>query len=283
MQARLSRKMTQRYFSARDKWLVRGWQMTVALIVLAAAPAVLAIPPNTQPPLKSMHVDLSNKAALRTGAMYVMHQCTACHSLQGARYSELAAPLGLTRKQLESTFKPSDAGIFATITSAMPPGVAKKFFNIQPPDLTVISRRYSVDWLYTYLTSFYVDSSRFTGANNVVVHNVAMPDVFAGLQGLQKPVSKMGYRNGTRTEIAMSVVPLTHGKMTPAQFDHTARDIVAFLDYVGHPHEQESRGIGLWVLIVFAVLSVLMYLIYRLYWRRVKHAPGGRWWQYWKR
>lgn len=277
--------MAQRHFFVRGakprsrRFWHGGW-LVAALLV---APAVLAIPPNTQPPLKSMHVDLHDKAALRTGALYVMHQCTACHSLQGTRYAELAAPLGLTRKQVESSFMPADLHVFDTIASAMPEAFAKKFFGTAPPDLTVISRRRSVDWLYTYLTSFYVDPSRFTGANNVVVHNVAMPDVFAHLQGLQKPIPKMGYRNGTRTKVAIGVVPLTRGSMTPAQFDHMARDIVDFLYYLGHPHQQQSRAIGLWVLIVFAVLSVLMYLVYRLYWRRVKHAPGGRWWQYWKR
>lgn len=254
-----------------------------ALAVLATlAPVALAIPADTQPPLKTMQVDLNDTAALRMGALYVMRQCTACHSLQGARFAELAAPLELTRSQLESTLKPADVGIFDTITSAMPPDVAKVFFNTEPPDLTVISRRRDAGWLYTYLTSFYVDPDRFTGANNVVFHNVAMPNVFASLQGLQKPVEVAGYRDGARAQVAMGVAPLTDGTMTPAQFDRMAREIVSFLYLVGHPHEQESHAIGTWVLTIFAFMSVLMYLIYRLYWRRVKRAPGGRWWHYWR-
>ncbi len=261
----------------------KHWTAALALCLAALAVPALAVHPDTRPPLKHMQVNLKDTAALRTGAMYFMHQCAACHSLQGARFDELAAPLKLTRKQIQDRINLSGLGVLDTITTPMPAGFAKAYFGVVPPDLTDVVRHRSVDWLYTYLTSFYVDPSRPTGANNVAFHNVAMPDVFAGLQGLQAPITKPGYRTGQKVQVAVGVKPLTKGAMTPAQFDGVARDLVTFLYYVGHPHQQQSHAIGKWVLIVIAIWIVLAYLVYRLYWRDVEHPHGPRWWSYWKR
>lgn len=255
-----------------------------AVLVLAfAAHSAMAENEDTVPPLKHININVNDKAALRMGAVYFMHECMGCHSLEGARFSELRKPLGLTKAEIQNSINITGRGLYDTITSTMPEDTAKKLLHVERPDLTVITKLYSADWLYTYLTSFYVDSSRFTGANNVIVHNVAMPDVFADLQGLQAPVTEMGYRYGQRTKIAVGVRQLTKGKMTQAQFDQMAKDIVTFVYYIGHPHEQESHKIGLWVLAWLAGLTIFSFLIYKLYWRRVKHPEGGRWWSYWKR
>lgn len=253
-----------------------------AVLACAATPA-WALHPDTQPPLKHINVNLQDKAALRMGAVYFMHECMGCHSIQGTRFSELAAPLGLTQKEVQASINITGKGVYDTISATMPPETAKKLLHVERPDLTVITKLFSPDWLYTYLTSFYVDPSRFTGANNVVVHNVAMPDVFATLQGLQQPVKAMGYRYGQRIQVAVGVKPLTKGSMTPAQFDQMAKDIVTFLTYVGSPHEQESHAIGAWILALIAALTVLAYLMYRLFWRDVVRPHGPRWWSYWKR
>ena len=261
-------------------------RVTVGLLALFAfaltSPPVFAGQGTTEPPLKHMTVNLHDKAALRQGAVYFAHQCLACHSLQGVRFAELARPLGLTKKQMQESINTTGIRWFDTITSPMPVALIKKFLHAPAPDLTVISKIRGVDWLYTYLTSFYVDPTRFTGANNVVFYNTAMPDVFADLQGLQAPVKKMGYRYSQRLKIAVGVRPLTKGTMTPVQFDRMAKDIVTFLYYVGYPHEQESHKIGLWVLGWLAGLTVLAYILYKLYWRRVIRPEGGRWWSYWK-
>lgn len=253
-----------------------------ALLLAVAGPAWGQLK-ETQPPLKHISVNVKDKAALRMGAVYFMHECTGCHSIEGARFSELRRPLGLSKTEIQQSINISGRGMYDTIISSMPADIAKKLLAVQPPDLTVISRSRSVDWLYTYLTSFYVDPSRTTGANNVVFHNVAMPDVFADLQGLQAPVKEMGYRYGQRTKVAVGVRPLTKGEMTQAQFDGMVKDIVTFLYYVGHPHQQESHAIGIWVLGWLLGLTIFAYLLYKLYWRRVIRPEGGRWWSYWKR
>lgn len=237
----------------------------------------------TKPPLRQMTVNLSDKAALRAGALEFMHRCVSCHSLQGARFVEFAEPLGLTRKEVQHYLNPTGRRAQQTIVSAMPTTLAKTFLHTPPPDLTMIAKRHDVDWLYTYLTSFYVDPTRPTGVNNVVVYNVAMPDVFAELQGLQSPVMRMGWRFGSRKQIAVGVKPLTHGAMSPAQFDATARDMVSFLYLVAHPHEQERDALGPWVLGLLGLLAISSYLLYRAYWQRVVRPQGPHWWRYWRR
>lgn len=257
-----------------------AWLLVIVAVLLA--PAALAGTQTTQPPLKHMTVDLSDTAALRTGALYFMHRCSACHSMQGMRLNELQRPLGLDGKQIQQYLNTSDRRILETMVSSMPQSVAKKFLNTSPPDLTVMAKARSVDWLYTYLTSFYLDPSRPTGVNNVAFHNVAMPDVFADLQGLQSPIEKMGWRYGNRTKVAVGVQQATQGTMSPQDFDTAARDIVSFLYYTAHPHETTRHAIGAWVLGLLGALTVLSYLLYRVYWRRVIPPQGGRWWSYWK-
>ena len=235
----------------------------------------------TQPPLRPITVNLQDKAALRNGALYTLHMCVACHSLQGVRYSSLRKMLGMKRTQYEQVIGTNGRHYHDTIISTMPSGIINAFVKILPPDLTVIARRRSPAWLYTYLTSFYVDPSRPNGVNNTVRYNVAMPDVFAPMQGLQKPVMVAGLRFGSPAQVAVGVQPLTQGSMSRAQFDRTARDIVDFLYAVGHPHEQERARLGPWILGLFLALSVLTYLIYRLYWRRVitseeRWSRGGK-------
>lgn len=271
--------MTTRAFQVSGSGRLAGALLALWLL----APVANAHTENTKPPLDHMTVDLHDRQALRNGALAFTHQCMACHSMKGQRFAQLAKPLGLDREAIQEYLNTTGRGYLNTMVSNMPHDVAAKFLHKQPPDLTVIAKRRSVDWLYTYLKSFYLDPSRPTGSNNVVFHNVAMPDVFAGLQGLQKAVTTSGYRNGSKQQIAVGTKAVEKGSMTPAQFDTMTRDLVSFLYYSAHPHALQRRWIGQWVVAGFAVLTILTWLIYRLYWRRVVPPEGQRWWRYWKR
>jgi ubiquinol-cytochrome c reductase cytochrome c1 subunit len=249
----------------------------VSLVPVAFAPPVLASTQTTVVPLQHMKLDLSDREALRTGALYVLHRCSACHSIQGTRFSSIARQLQISNSQIQRYFNQSGRSVHDTVVSTMPADVMTKFVNMTPPDLTVLAKRRSPDWIYTYLKSFYIDPHRPTGVNNVVFHNVAMPDVLANLQGLQVPIMKSGWLYGQRKPVAMGVKQLTQGTMTPAQFDRTTQDIVDFLTLVAHPHAKERAMLGPWILGLFALMSVLSFLLYKLYWRRVI-MPTRRWW-----
>ena len=265
---------------SRPSLLARPLLAMTAVFVALIATSYAAVK-TTEPALMHMQVDLGNQAALRTGAVYFARQCEACHSIQGIRLAEVARMLDLSKPQVMAELAPGKGKFLKPIVSSMPEGIAKKYFGkVVPPDLTVIAKRYTPDYLYTYLNSFYLDPSRPTGVNNVVFHNVSMPDVLANFQGLQEPVRKVGYRYGKQTDIAVGVKPVTQGTMSPQQFHTVTRDIVTFLYAVAHPHQLQRHAIGRWVMIGLAVLTVLSYLLYKSFWRRVVPADHRRWWTY---
>ena len=55
---------------------------------------------------------------------------------------------------------------------------------LYPPDLTLVARARSPEWVYTYLRNFYADPSRPLGVNNRVFKDVGMPHALFDLQGL---------------------------------------------------------------------------------------------------
>lgn len=74
------------------------------------------------------------------------------------------------------------------MTVAMTRESGSKWFGTAIPDLSVIARSRSPDWLYTYLKTFYIDESRPFGVNNVAFPNVGMSHVLWELEGLKKPI-----------------------------------------------------------------------------------------------
>ncbi len=268
----------------KRKRVPASWRASVLTICgLGFAGCAAAQLANTQPPLEHVQIDTGDLSAVRTGAMIFMNQCLGCHSVQGERFAGLAKLTGLSEKEVARYLKISNRSLLDTIVSPMPEALAKSYFGVAPPDLTYEIHLRGADWLYTYLRSFYADPGRPTGSNNVVFYNVAMPNVFAGMQGLQAPVEEEGFREGQRMPIAMGVKPLTRGSMSPQQFDATAKDLVTFIKYLGEPHEPERHALGRWVLVITALWTILMYAVYRLYWRDVVRPHGPRWWSYWKR
>ena len=140
-------------------------------------------------------------------------------------------------------------------------------FGKAPPDLSVISRVRGPDWIYSYLTSFYLDESSPVGWNNTVFPNASMPNVLWELQGVQQPV--FGKKNAAG-EIPVDGFTLSQpGSQSPEQFAQSARDITAFLEYAGEPAALKRESIGLWTLLFLGVLALLAWLLKNEYWKDV--------------
>ena len=86
---------------------------------------------------------------------------------------------------------PSDKKIGDLGGIAMPPRAAAEWFGAPPPDLTLVARKRSPEWVYTYMKTFYVDPTRPLGVNNKVFPKVGMPHVLEPLQGLQRAVWRL--------------------------------------------------------------------------------------------
>lgn len=131
--------------------------------------------------------NLNSKESLQRGARLFMNYCSGCHTLSHMRYSQMAKDLGIPEDIMEKNLMMTTNEIRKPVIGTMP-AKSKNWFGKAPPDLTLIARQHSADWLYSFLLGFYLDPSRPTGVNNVVVKNVAMPWVLWPLQGYQKLV-----------------------------------------------------------------------------------------------
>ncbi|HEX5057233.1 MAG TPA: cytochrome c1 [Gammaproteobacteria bacterium] len=228
-------------------------------------------------PMEEAKVDQADKASLQRGAKYFVNYCMGCHSLQYLRYNRLAEDLGLTDEQVRDNliFTHDDEGaptkIGDTMKIAMDKWYGKTAFGTLPPDLTLVTRWRSPDWVYNYLRDFYLDETKQWGVNNAMFPNVGMPHVLWELQGWQKPVYEDRVdQHGKTHKVLVKLEQVQPGKMTPAEFDRAALDITNFLSYAAEPARKTRYLVGFWVLFFLLILSAIAYLLKNEYWRDVK-------------
>ena len=196
--------------------------------------------------LDSANTDIRDQKSLQKGAKLFMSYCSGCHSIAFMRYNRIGKDLNISYADMEKNLMFSSDKIGENIISSMPKQGAIKWFGTTPPDLSLVSRSKGVDWIYTYLRSFYKDESRPFGVNNKILVNASMPDVLWDL------------KQNKSTE----------------DFDQDVRDITNFLDYVGEPAKLVRVDLGYKVMAFLFVLFILSYLLKKEYWKDVKY---GKW------
>jgi ubiquinol-cytochrome c reductase cytochrome c1 subunit len=251
--------------------MARRFPMLMLAALLLAAPgfAVAAAPAI---PLESSGADVRDQASLQRGARLYMNYCLGCHSLQYVRYNTLAEGLGLTDEQVAENLRFTGESPHDQIRIAMPADDAAGWYGIAPPDLSLMARSRSNDYIYTFLKSFYVDpAQRLTGTNNKVLEGTSMPHVLWDLQGLQAPVyrSKPASGGGTR-EVFEGFEIVQPGSMSPEEYSQAVRDITAFLAWAAEPMQIDRQRIGFWVLLFLSILFVFSWLYYKELWKDVK-------------
>ncbi len=212
--------------------------------------------------------DLDDKASLQRGAQSFMNYCAGCHSLKYMRYSRISEDLGLSEDQVMKNLNFSGAKFGEKIVSPMPAAHAEKWFGKAPPDLSVTARVRSSDWIYTYLKSFYIDESRPLGWNNKLFPNASMPNPLWEMQGVQRAV--YGKKDAKTGEAAVERFDIAEaGTQNAEEFDRTARDISAFLEYVGEPGAMKRQQTGVWVMLFLVFFTLMAWLLKQEYWRDV--------------
>ncbi len=234
-----------------------------ALLLLAAQPAMTA---GGGYPLDSANNDVGNIASLQRGARNFVNYCLGCHSAQYVRYNRLASDLSISEDQLVNNLMFAAEKPHETMQIAMPAEDAAVWFGQPPPDLTLVSRSRGTDFLYTFLRTFYVDDSKPTGVNNLVLEGASMPHVLWELQGLQR---KVVTKDEEDREV-VSLEPVTAGTLSPEEYDAFVRDLVNFLDYTGEPMQLERQRLGFWVLLFLLVFGLFAYLLKVEIWKDVK-------------
>ena len=150
----------------------------------------------------------------------------------------------------------------------MDPEQAEAWFGKTPPDLSLIGRSRGADWVFSYLRGFYQDENG--GWNNTLLPNASMPHVLWRLQGIQTPVYRTETTaSGFTHEVIDHFELSTAGTQSPQEFEETARDIAAFLDYVGEPAKLKRKGVGVWVILFLVLFTFIAYLLKVEYWRDV--------------
>ena len=220
--------------------------------------------------LQPVDVDISNEAALQRGSKYFVNYCLGCHSAQYVRYNRLALDLGLTEEQLTDNLMFTGERPFDTMDISMPAQEASNWFGRTPPDLSLVARARGESWIYSFLKSFYLDPSKPTGANNLVLSGASMPHVLWELQGTQRAIFREEIDSqGNPHEVFDRFEVVSPGSMDATQYDTMVRDLVTFLSYIGEPVQLERRALGVKVILFLLVFLLFAILLKKEIWKDV--------------
>ena len=167
---------------------------------------------------------------LQHGGFTFMRYCSGCHALKYMRFSRMTHDLGLSTKQV----------LHYSLQCSLPKRDAMHWFGQMPPDLSLIARARSPEWIKAYLTGFYPDKTRPFGVNNTLVPDSSMPDVLAPLKERVKK-----------------------GDMSQQELDDTVQEVVSFLAYVAEPASLIRYRVGVFVMIFLLFFGFLFYSLKR--------------------
>jgi ubiquinol-cytochrome c reductase cytochrome c1 subunit len=153
------------------------------------------------------------------------------------------------------------------MTNSMSTEYGKQAFGVVPPNLSLTARSRGVDWIYTYLKSYYLDPSiSTTGVNNLVYPGTAMPHVLWDLQGWQKPVY------GEESEGSSAITELTlssPGTLSESEYNDLIADITNFMAYIADPIKKTRHRVGMIVMLFLFGLLAIAYFLKKEYWKDV--------------
>lgn len=239
------------------KLIKQLWMLVLLLTVPAMASAS-----EGGPQLDRAPASLSDQASLQRGAQFFLANCLACHSASYMRYNRLK-DIGMSEDEIKKLL-PEGSKLGSTMKAMMDAESAKSAFGVAPPDLSVEARARGTDWLYTYLRSFYADSGRPSGVNNLVFPGVAMPNIFGPLQGDQ--ALQVESHEGHEVKRLKLTAP---GSLSTKEFDATTADLVNYLDFMSEPAKLVRYKLGYIVLSFLFLLLILTYLLKKEFWKDI--------------
>nr|WP_316643863.1 cytochrome c1 [uncultured Roseateles sp.] len=222
---------------------------------------------------------LADTAALQNGAKLFVNYCLNCHSAAYMRYNRLR-DIGLTELQIKANLMFATEKVGDTMKVSLDPKNAKEWFGGLPPDLTVIARSRAdgakgsgADYLYTYLRSYYRDETKATGWNNRAFPSVGMPHVLWELQGQRAAKFEEEadpHEHGKMVHVFKGYEQLTPGTLSTLQYDNAVADLVAYLQWMGEPAQEQRFRLGVWVLLFLSVFTVIAWRLNAAFWKDIK-------------
>jgi len=249
---------------------------------------------------------INDMASLQNGAKLFVNYCLGCHSANSMRYNKLTE-IGLTDEMIQKNLLFTGEKVGDLMHIAMKPEDAKRWFGTAPPDLSVIARAKSenmghsgVDYVYTLMRSFYRDTTKASGWDNLVFPSIAMPNILWELQGpramertvvheveqadgsmqWERIVSK--YDADGFSEIKAEPLKDYEGSAVDkallsspdprqiAQFDNDVADLANFLGWMAEPMQLQRKQLGVWVLLFLGLFLVVAWRLNASYWKHVK-------------
>ncbi|HSW68778.1 MAG TPA: cytochrome c1 [Gammaproteobacteria bacterium] len=205
--------------------------------------------------LEKVHINLYDKKSIERGAKFFATNCMICHTMIYLRYNKVAQNAGITYEK-------------------MPINIKSWPFGIKPPDLSLTANVRGVNWIYTYLHSFYMDPKRPTGFNNLVLPNTAMSGILVSYQGLQILAADINTSHRVLENTSDwydKLILQSSGSMTPDEFDNTITDVVNFLAYAADPYYIQQVQMGYWTIAFLILFFVLAYFLKQTYWATIRN------------
>ncbi len=221
---------------------------------------------------------VTDLSALQHGAKLFVNYCLNCHSAAYMRYNRLQ-DIGLSNEQIKKNLVFAGDKVGDLMTVALSAKDAKEWFGAVPPDLSVIARSRAgangsgADYLYTYMRGFYRDETRPTGWNNLVFPSVGMPHVLWELQGEQRAVyetEKDPHNPAKSVHVFKGFEQTKPGSLSKADYDVAVADLVAYLQWMGEPAQNQRVRLGVWVLIFLALFTTIAWRMNASFWKDVK-------------
>jgi len=182
--------------------------------------------------------------SMQKGMQVYMNNCMGCHALALQRYNRSAKDLQMSEQMVIDNLMFTADKIGAPMANNMQVATAEKWFGTAPPDLSLIARSRSTDWLYNYLRAFYQDDSRPYGVNNSVFADVGMPHALENMQGVQDKTEEVkgiendiGYAHG---EIATARQALKANEGSASAHD----DAIDKAEHLIHEKELELMALS---------------------------------------
>jgi cytochrome c1 len=243
-----------------------------------------------------------DQAQLQRGFQVYQQVCTACHGLERVRFRNLAEPGGPefpveSVKALATGWPYQISGELDDQGNPIDrlPGLADPIIgpyknDLQaraaqngalPPDLSLIAKARSVEshapWYSQWLHMLY---------DIAIGYQEGGPDyLYALLTGYHEPPAGMHMTDGMNYNVAFPghqiamPAPLSKDNFVEYQpesgvkgsLEQNAHDVSAFLAWAGDPSLDGRKRLGWQVLLYLAITTVLLYLVKKQIWSRVKH------------
>ncbi len=220
--------------------------------------------------LEPANLDRDNINSLQRGAANFMNYCSGCHSAKYVRFKTIGKNLDLTDEQLVDNLMFNAEKTFETINVSMPMRDAQRWFGTAPPDLSLVARAKTADYVYNFLKGFYIDPDSPTGVDNLILPGTSMPHVLWELQGYQSAnFDKHDNDDGSVTITFEGFEQRVPGSMDSEDYDEFVRDTVNFLAYMAEPVRSDRRKLGVWVLMFLTFFFIIARMLKKQIWKDV--------------